>query len=73
MVWVHNATEAIDSKSQWPKILAVCVTLTCVMTTTVGLRGYVRGYMLKTVGYDDWVIAFSAVRITWTVLAVNFH
>lgn len=60
-MWVHNATQEVDAKSNWPTIFAVVVVLTIVMTTTVGLRGYVRGVMLKTMGKDDWVILFSAV------------
>lgn len=62
MVWVHNASQAVDDKSQWPTILAVCLILTVFMVITVGLRGYVRGVMLKAVGADDWVILFSMVN-----------
>lgn len=61
MGWIQNAPDSVQEKSTWPTILAVCVTLTTVMSTTVALRGYVRGYMLKTVGYDDYVILLSAV------------
>lgn len=64
MVWVHNATPEIDARSQWPTILAVCLTLTIIMTATAGLRGYIRVVMLKTVGLDDWVIFLSAVSFT---------
>ena len=64
MVWVQNATPEIDARSQWPTILAVCLCLTILMTVTVGLRGYVRVIMLKTVGNDDWVILASAVSCT---------
>lgn len=62
-MWVENASQEINDRSQWPTILAVVLVLTLVMVTTVGLRGYVRGIMLKTIGKDDWVILFSAVRI----------
>ena len=59
--WVHNVTPEVSDRSQWPTILAVCTTLTIAMVTTVALRAYVRGAMLKTIGYDDWIIFFSAV------------
>lgn len=61
MLWVHNASPEVNATSQWRTILAVCICLTVIMTVTVGLRGYVRGIMLKTIGYDDWAILFSAV------------
>lgn len=61
MLWVQHASQAVNDKSQWPTILAVVLSLTVVMVTTVALRGYVRGFMLKTIGKDDWVILFSAV------------
>lgn len=59
--WVHNVTPEVNDKSQWPTILAVCTTLTIAMVTTVGLRAYVRGVMLKTIGLDDWIIFLSCV------------
>lgn len=63
MTWVHNASPEVDAESQWPTIVAVCIALTFVMTVTVGLRGYTRAIMLKTLWADDWVILFSAVSI----------
>jgi len=63
MGWIQNASDSVQEKSTYPTILAVCITLTIIMTTTVALRGYVRGYMLKTIGWDDWVILSSAVSV----------
>jgi hypothetical protein len=63
-MWVHNASEETNAISQWPVILAVCVSLTVVMTTIVALRFYVRAIMLKAIGKDDWVILFSAVSLS---------
>lgn len=72
MTWVQNASPAIDAKSQWPTILAVCIILTTIMVTTVGLRGYVRVVLLKTVGGDDWVILFSCLcSVVYSGLAIG--
>ena len=63
MVWVYNASPEVSSISDWPKIIAVCVTLTTLMSFTVGLRLYVRMRMIKSVGIDDYVMLFSMVRM----------
>jgi hypothetical protein len=59
--WVENASPAVDSASEYPEIIAVCVCLALFMTALVGLRVYVRAFMLKTMGVDDWIIVFSAI------------
>lgn len=59
--WVHNGSPQLDHDSKYKQIMAVSITLTCVMTIVVCLRGYVRGAMLKALGWDDFVIFFAAV------------
>jgi len=59
--WVENASPAVDDASNYPEIIAVCVCLTVFMTVFVGLRVYVRAFMLKVMGIDDWITVFSAV------------
>jgi hypothetical protein len=59
--WVENASPAVDDVSKYPEIIAVCVCLTIFMVVLVGLRVYVRAFMLKVTGVDDWIIIFSAV------------
>ena len=59
--WVENASPAVDDVSKYPEIIAVCVCLTLFMVVLVGLRVYVRVFMLKVTGVDDWIIIFSAV------------
>ncbi|KAG0645307.1 hypothetical protein D0Z07_8940 [Hyphodiscus hymeniophilus] len=72
MVWVHNASQAINDKSQWPTIFALCLSLTIFMVLIVSARGYVRGFMLKSIGIDDWIIFFSMVcSIIYSGLAVG--
>lgn len=60
-LWVHNASAEVNAASQYPEILGACISLTAIMIVAIGLRGYVRGYMLKMMGWDDWVIIFSGV------------
>lgn len=64
MVWVYNASAAVDAESNYPTILGVSITLVVLMFIVVCLRFYVRGLMLKFVGPDDWVIAAGAVSHT---------
>lgn len=59
--WVFNASPAVNELSQWPEILGVCLSLSFLMTAIVMLRFYVRFYMIRSVGIDDYVILFSAV------------
>ena len=61
MVWINNGDEYLDEVSNWRTILGVCLVLPVVTTTIVGLRGYVRGRMLRSLGPDDFVIFGSAV------------
>lgn len=63
MVWVHNASPELNVQSQWPTIVAVCVTLTALMSITVLTRLYVRSWMIKSVGIDDYVMLFSMVSV----------
>ncbi|KAI9843364.1 MAG: hypothetical protein M1838_002653 [Thelocarpon superellum] len=60
MYWVYNAGAEVNAISQYPEILAVCVTLTSVMVIVVGLRMYVRSTILRSVGADDWTILVAA-------------
>ncbi|OBT65555.1 hypothetical protein VE03_05031 [Pseudogymnoascus sp. 23342-1-I1] len=70
--WVHNGSPQFDHDSKYKQIMAVSITLTCVMTIVVCLRGYVRGAMLKALGWDDFVIFFAALcTITYTGLCVG--
>jgi hypothetical protein len=59
--WVHNGSTELDHESKYKQILAVSIVLTVVMSIVVVLRGYVRGFMLKTLGWDDFIIFFAAV------------
>ena len=59
--WVHNGSAEQDHESKYEQILAVSIVLTVVMSIVVVLRGYVRGVMLKALGWDDFVIFFAAV------------
>lgn len=61
MTWVHGASPNVDAQAKWPTILAVCVSLTALMTATVGLRVYVRVFMIKSFGIDDYVMLISCL------------
>ena len=61
MPWVYNADAHANAMSEYPKIVTVCITLTVVMATIVGMRVYVRGRILRSFGPDDWTIIAAAV------------
>jgi hypothetical protein len=59
--WIHNGSAELDHESKYKQILAVSIVLTVFMSIVVGLRGYVRGVMLKTLGWDDYIVFLAAV------------
>jgi hypothetical protein len=63
MGWVQNASPEVDAASNYPTIISVCISMTIFMTTVVSLRIYVRAFLLKLMGTDDWTIIFSAVSL----------
>ncbi|KLO82552.1 integral membrane protein PTH11 [Fusarium fujikuroi] len=52
--WTYNAPSG--SSTDGPQITSIAVVFTAVALLTVLLRVYVRGFMLKSVGADDWII-----------------
>ncbi|KAF5651171.1 integral membrane protein PTH11 [Fusarium sp. NRRL 25303] len=52
--WTYNAPSG--SPTDGPQITSIAVVFTAVALLTVLLRVYVRGFMLKSVGADDWII-----------------
>lgn len=65
--WVYYVSPEVNAISQYPTILAVCISLTFVMTVVVCLRIWVRAVWKKSFGVDDAVIVSSAVCIYITM------
>jgi hypothetical protein len=63
MGWIQNASPEVDAASNYPTIIAVCISVTAFMMIIVSLRLYVRAHMLHVMGLDDWTILFSAVGL----------
>ena len=63
MGWVQNASPEVDAASNYPTIISVCISMTIFMTSVVSVRIYVRAFLLKLMGIDDWTIIFSAVSL----------
>ncbi|KAJ4985322.1 integral membrane protein [Stagonosporopsis vannaccii] len=57
MGWAYNTPDNVANDG--PRISVVAVVLTIVSLSILLLRLYVRGYMLKAVGADDYVLCFS--------------
>lgn len=60
-LWIHNGSEHLDSVSDYRIILGVCIALPILMVIVVAMRAYTRVKILNSLGFDDWVIFFSAV------------
>lgn len=63
MGWVYNASQEVQAESKYPKIIAVCITLTLLMTLTVSTRIAIRWVQHRT-GPDDYIMAVSMVGYT---------
>lgn len=61
MVWVYNASPAVNAESNYPTIIGVSIPLLVLMLIVVCLRLYVRLRMVNFAGLDDWVIVAGAV------------
>jgi hypothetical protein len=59
--WVYNASPEVSEQSNYRTILGVGTTLLVLMVITIAARLYVRIFMLKAPGWDDWVITAAAV------------
>ncbi|KAL4889362.1 Alpha/Beta hydrolase protein [Aspergillus ambiguus] len=64
-----------DAQDQGPALLAVVWTLTGIATIMVSIRLFIRTRMIRNLGLDDWLIAFSMVlgivNVALTTLAVH--
>ncbi|KAG9196427.1 hypothetical protein G6011_01548 [Alternaria panax] len=54
MGWTYNTPD--DVANDGPHISAVAIVFTAVSFLVLSLRFYVRGYMIKAIGPDDWIL-----------------
>ncbi|KAI1462539.1 hypothetical protein F4805DRAFT_408353 [Annulohypoxylon moriforme] len=68
MGWIHNAPD--DTLTVGPKLVATMGVLTGVSFLFICLRGYVRCYLVHSLGIDDWII-FTTWPLTcaYTIVA----
>lgn len=66
---------AYDAQDQGPALLVVIWTLTGITTVMVAVRLFIRTKIIRNLGLDDWLIAFSMVlglvNVSLTTLAVH--
>jgi hypothetical protein len=74
MGWVYHASPEVQSASEYPEIIAVCITLTLLMALTVSTRIAVRWTHHRT-GPDDYIMAVAMVGLGMGVrkVAVNYR
>lgn len=61
-LWIHNGNEHLDQISGIKRLLGVCIGLPLLMMIVVGMRLYIRIFILKSLGSDDWATVVSLVR-----------
>ncbi|KAI8663358.1 hypothetical protein NCS57_00936400 [Fusarium keratoplasticum] len=61
MAWVRNTAEGTTTDG--PKITGITTGFTALSLCIVCLRLYVRGFMIKSFGHDDWVIVIAWLGI----------
>ncbi|EEA19337.1 hypothetical protein TMatcc_009473 [Talaromyces marneffei ATCC 18224] len=75
MGWVYNASPEVESTSNYPAIIAVCIVLTLLMTLTVSTRIAVRWRQHRT-GLDDYIMAvamvFSIIYATLCIVQTRY-
>ncbi|EEU43594.1 uncharacterized protein NECHADRAFT_45518 [Fusarium vanettenii 77-13-4] len=59
MAWVRNTAEGTTTDG--PKITGITTGFTALSLCIVCLRLYVRGFLIKSFGHDDWVIVIAWV------------
>ncbi|KAF2032100.1 hypothetical protein EK21DRAFT_87481 [Setomelanomma holmii] len=64
MGWAYHTAD--NAANDGPQLAAVAIALTSVSLGILSLRMYVRGWMIKAVGADDWILV-----VTW-ILSCGF-
>jgi hypothetical protein len=70
MVWVENASPAVDAQSQYQTIIIICVILSVLSITVVMTRAWIR---LKARGLaaDDYMALLSMVfALIYSILCI---
>ncbi|KAL8899585.1 MAG: hypothetical protein Q9207_006121 [Kuettlingeria erythrocarpa] len=60
-LWIHNGSEHLDHISAVKRLLGVCIGLPLLAMIVVCMRLYIRIFMLKSLGNDDWATVVSLV------------
>lgn len=61
MPWVQHASPEVNAVSEYPSIIKVCVSLTTIMAACVGLRAYIRIFVVRHLGVDDVITIVAGV------------
>jgi hypothetical protein len=60
---VHREFEAVNMSDRGARIAGVTTALYALSFVAVSVRCYVRGYLIRSFGYDDWLIVATLVRL----------
>ncbi|KAK5995050.1 hypothetical protein PT974_03443 [Cladobotryum mycophilum] len=70
MVWVENASVAVDAESQWREIIAICVVLSVCSISVVCCRLWIR-LRARGLASDDYMAALSMVfALIYSILCI---
>jgi hypothetical protein len=70
MVWVENASPQVDTQSQYPTIVIICIVLSTLSITIVSIRLWIR-HRARGLGTDDYVAGLSMIfALIYSVLCI---
>ncbi|KAL2166169.1 hypothetical protein VTG60DRAFT_3175 [Thermothelomyces hinnuleus] len=70
MGWVENATPEVNAKSEWPKIIAICIVLSVFSIATVCARVWIR-FKNHGLAADDYMAMLSMVfALAYAILCI---
>lgn len=70
MAWVDNATAAVDAKSDYPTIIAICIVLSVLSIAVVSTRLWIRG-SARGLKADDCMAALSMIfALVYSILCI---
>jgi hypothetical protein len=70
---IHRELKAVNMSDRGARIAGVTTALYALSVVAVGVRCYVRVYLIRSFGYDDWLIVATLVRLQSKAFERSVH
>ena len=70
---IHHASRTFEMQNHGPQVAGVIIALLTLSIAAVSVRCYVRNFITKSFGYDDWLIVATLVRIHTQKLEMGIY